>query len=72
MSVADLIPTIQALPRKDKEALFQLLKQELEQSNDVEPILVAGEYPVWSPIDAHEAAAVLLNVLKNKPVSFEP
>lgn len=63
MSVVDLISAIQALSRKDKETLLQLLKQQLEQPADVETILVAGEYPVWSPIDAHDAA-VLLNVLK--------
>jgi len=60
MSLADLLPSIQALPRRDKFRLMQELIAELAQEEG----LAEGEYPVWSPYDAHEAAATLLQLLE--------
>ena len=33
-----------------------------------EESLTAGEYPVWSPYDAHEAATILLQLLEQEQV----
>ena len=60
MSLVELLPSIQALPRSDKFRLVQQLIAELAQEEG----LTAGEYPIWSPYDAHEAAATLLQLLE--------
>lgn len=59
MSLAELLPTVQALPYDDKVRLAHLLITELAREEgvplgDVEPM-----YPVWSPYNAFEAAAAL-------------
>jgi hypothetical protein len=60
MSLAELLPAIQALPRPDKFRLVQELIAELAQEEGI----AAGEYPIWSPYDAHEAAGVLMQLLE--------
>lgn len=60
MSLSELLPSIHALPRRDKFRLVQELIAELAQEEG----LAEGEYPVWSPYDAHEAAATLLQLLE--------
>ena len=57
MSLADLRPSLRALPRRDKFLLVQELIAELAQEEGVTEI----EYLVWSPYDAHDAAATLGN-----------
>jgi hypothetical protein len=59
MSLAELLPSVHALPRSDKFRLMQELIAELAQEEG----LAAGEYPVWSPYEAHSAAATLMNLL---------
>jgi hypothetical protein len=60
MSLSELLPSIHMLPRRDKFRLVQKLIVKLAQEEG----LAAGEYPVWSPHDAHEAAAILLQMLE--------
>jgi hypothetical protein len=60
MSLTAVLPSVRALPRKDKFRLMQELLTELSQEEGLE----AGEYAVWSPHDAHEAAATLLQLLE--------
>jgi hypothetical protein len=60
MSLTELLPSVQALPRSDKFRLVQELIAELAEEEG----LAAGEYPVWSPYDSHEAAAKLLKLLE--------
>ena len=62
MSLAELLPAVYALPRRDKYLLMQELIAELAQEED----LAAGEYPVWSPYEAHEAAATLMQMLEKE------
>ncbi len=64
MSLAELIPAIRELTRPDQEHLLEVLRQELEQSGEPSA-LTEGDYPVWSPHNAHEAAATLLGVLQD-------
>jgi len=64
MSLTELLPSVHALPRSDKFRLMQALIAELAgeetgAAQQVAPI----EYPVWSPYDAHDAAATLLQLL---------
>lgn len=54
------LPSVHALPRRDKFRLVQELITELAQEEGI----TEGEYPIWSPYEAHEAAATLLQLLK--------
>ncbi len=64
MSLVEILPGVQALPRADKLRLIQLLAQELVESEEPMALLAGEEYPVWSPYDAFEAADTLLEVLR--------
>ena len=71
MSLVEILPDVQALPRADKLRLIQFLAQELVEAEDP-PALVAGEeYPVWSPYDAFAAADTLLEVLRAEDAPAE-
>ena len=66
MSLAELLPNIQSLPRADKLRLIQFLAQELADAESP-PLLVAGRsYPVWSPDQAFAAAETLLQTLREE------
>jgi hypothetical protein len=66
MSLAELLPNVQALPRADKLRLAQMLIVDLAREEGV-PLLEADRtYPVWTPYHADEAAAVLLNFLESQ------
>jgi len=64
MSLIEMLPNIQSLPRVEKLRLIQLLAQELAEGEE-SPSLVAGmSYPVWSPDQAFAAAETLLQTLR--------
>jgi hypothetical protein len=66
MSLAELLPKVEALPRGEKFRLVRLLVEELEkeEADDVTKIIPPNQsYPVWSPFDAHEAAAAMQKML---------
>jgi hypothetical protein len=65
MSLTEIRPAVQALPRRDKFLLIQELIAELAYEENVVPI----EYPVWSPYDSHAAAATLLELLAREKAS---
>jgi hypothetical protein len=65
MSLTELRPAVRALPRRDKFLLVQELIAELAQEEGA----TATEYPVWSPYDAHQAAATLLQLLEQDKAS---
>ena len=65
MSLTELRLSVRALPRRDKFLLVQELIAELAQDESVP----ATEYPVWSPYDAHAAAATLLQLLEQEKAS---
>jgi hypothetical protein len=63
VTLADLLPSIQSLSQAEKLQLMQFLSAEVAQtseSNDRVPTVA-----IWSPYDAHEGAATLLQVLKD-------
>ena len=63
MSLTELMPTLAELPRAEKFRLVQFLVEDLARDEGA-PALVAGaEYPVWTPLDASEAAVTLTNLL---------
>jgi len=62
MSIAEVLPTVRSLSRADRLRLIQIVAQELaeDEASLIEP---NREYPIWSPYDAHDAAATLLRIL---------
>ena len=63
MSLMEILPNIQSLPRADKLRLIQFLAQDLAETEGP-PAFVAGQsYPVWSPDQAFAAAETLLQTL---------
>lgn len=67
MSLAEMLPEVQSLSRRDKIRLIQFLARELEQE-DVAEIAPGQSYPVWSPDQAFTAAATLLQALEDDKV----
>jgi len=64
MSTVDLFPTLKSLPRADKLRVMQFLIAELAQEE--EPTLQAGAtYSLWSPLNSHEAAHKLSQLLES-------
>ena len=66
MSVLDLLPVLQQLPKADKLRLVQFLIAELVREEAIDPITLAGKYPIWSPYNAFQAAEILLNLLSTR------
>ena len=66
MSLTELLPEVEALPRGDKFRLVRLLVEELEkdEAGDVTKLIPPNQsYPIWSPFDAYEAAAKMQAML---------
>lgn len=63
MSLSELLPTLQTLSREEKFRLVRILVSDLESEDLRSPIKAGEKYPVWSPIDAHEAGSILLGEL---------
>ena len=61
MQLSELLPALHQLPRADKFRALQFLTTELAQ--DEGGLVPGAEYPVWSPYEAHEAAATLTQYL---------
>ncbi len=63
MTVEELYPALRELGKADKLKVIQFLASELE--HQIEPrVLVEGEYPVWSPLNAVEAAQILQDAME--------
>ena len=64
MQLSELLPALHQLPRADKFRAVQFLTTELAQ--DEGGPVSGAEYPVWSPHEAHEAAATLTSYLREQ------
>jgi hypothetical protein len=63
MATVDLFPMLRSLPRPDKLKVMQFLIAEL--AREEEPALQAGAtYLLWSPLNSHEAAHKLSQLLE--------
>lgn len=58
----DLIPTLRNLNRTDKLKIMQFLLLELAKEEGI-TLQAGAEYPVWSPLNATDAANTLLKML---------
>jgi len=64
MSLTDLLPSLQALPRADKLQAIQVLAAELMEEDKLRSAFKPDViHPIWSPHDSYEAAAVLQKLL---------
>jgi hypothetical protein len=64
MSLTDLFPAIKMLPRADKLRLMQFLVIDLAQEEGVPLLAADAEYPIWTPLNAFDAAETLLQMLQ--------
>ena len=67
MNLAELLPVLHQLPRAEKFRAVQFLAAELAQAEGA--ALLPGEYPIWSPHDALNAAHTLTQYLREQPES---
>ena len=64
MSLTELVPEVKQLPRIDKLRLMQVLVVELAKEEGVSLLLQEGEYPIWTPLNAYDAAETLMKMLE--------
>ncbi len=64
MSIAELAPSIRDLPRADKLQLMQMLVVQLAEEDGVPLLTPQAEYPIWTPLNAFDAAATLSEMLE--------
>ncbi len=64
MSLAEILPVLQALPHADKLRLLQFLVFDLAQEEGVSLLDPGLTYPIWTPYNAFEAADTLLQALE--------
>lgn len=64
MSLTELFPAVKMLPKADKLRLMQFLVIDLAQEEGVPLLAADAEYPVWTPLNAFDAADTLLQMLK--------
>ena len=67
MSLAELVPMVQTLPREDKRRLAELLARDLASGDgdEILEFLASSPQEVWSPLDAYEAGETLLKFLQS-------
>ena len=63
MTLTEVLPTIQTLPRADKLRLIQLLAADVAQEEGIALELENKTIPIWSPYDAFQGAAALMRAL---------
>ena len=71
MSLADLLPTLQALPRADKLRVVQFLVSELAKEEGITLFETDTAFPIWTPYNAFDAAATLLDALEDEKVASD-
>ena len=64
MSFTELISIIRTLSNSEKAQLFDMLKAELAEEDNVAPLEHDKTYPLWTPYGAFGAARVLMNALQ--------
>jgi hypothetical protein len=63
MSIAEILPRLQALPRAEKMQLIQLLIVDLAREEGIPLVEMGTAFPIWSPHEAYAAAAAMLKAL---------
>jgi hypothetical protein len=68
MSVAELMPVLQDLPREDKLQVIRFLVSDLTSQEGVDVLQSGACYPVWTPFEAYDAARALQELLEQDRV----
>jgi hypothetical protein len=63
MSLAELMPALQNLPREDKLEVVRILVSELTRQEGIDLLQGGESYPIWTPFDAYDAAGSLQQLL---------
>ncbi len=69
MTLSELPPTIQSLPRADKLRLIQLLAADVARDEGIALDMANKTIPIWSPHDSFQGAATLLQLLDDDKVA---
>jgi hypothetical protein len=70
MSFSEVLDAVKALDRDEKAQLMQSLREEIGDPTD--DALIAKHFPpgatfeMWTPLDCHEGAAMLLQLLEQE------
>jgi hypothetical protein len=70
MSLVELLPVLQALPKDDKLRLMQFLVFELAKEEGITLLELGKTYSLWTPYNAFEAADTLLKALAEEKTSY--
>jgi hypothetical protein len=68
--ITELLSRVRVLPRADKLRLMQFLVSELAREEGITLLQSDGDYPIWAPYDAFDAATTLLNALKEEQITY--
>jgi hypothetical protein len=68
--LTDLLPSLKALPRADKLRAMQFLVSELAREEEITLLDPDVTYPIWTPYDAFDAAATLLDFLREEQITY--
>ena len=63
MSLIELLTGAKTLSRADRIRLVQHLIADLAREEGVAPLEAGTAYPIWTPLQAFEAAATMLEAL---------
>lgn len=66
MTIVELLPKLQLLPRVEKLRVVQFLIGEIAREEELQPFASGAAYPIWSPYNASEAAARLQDLLEQE------
>lgn len=66
VSITQLLPTVQAMPRAEKIQLIQWIATQLAQDEGVVALSPDVKYALLSPSESHEAASVLSAFLEQE------
>ncbi len=69
MTLSEILPAIQLLPRVDKLRLIQLLAADVARDDGIALDVADKTIPIWSPHDSFQGAATLLRVLGEDKVT---
>ena len=70
-AMADLLHRLGTLPRADKLRVMQFLVSELAKEEGTLQLEEKGNYPLWTPYDAFDAAKTLLDVLQEEQGTYD-
>lgn len=63
MSLAELIPALQKLPRNDKVEAIRFLVSDLARQEGTHCLQSGASFEIWTPLEAYAAAKSLQQVL---------